>query len=194
LIDKLSYLEETGTVTITSDTTINFYLTQILAYIKFWLKEGAAAPVNNAIVRINEDSLITTSLGLAHFRQLPVSANYSYRISKTGYYDETGELYLTRDTSLYITMKPLLSNTGTFPDGKSIILWPNPARDFLYCLVPDVYSDQTLRITDLVGNEVHNQNIDNFSFSINVKNYPPGIYILRLFSSEIQISRLFIKD
>ena len=194
LIDKLSWLQETGTITITSDTTINFYLTQILAYIKFWLKEGNAAPVNNAIVRINGDSLVTTSLGLAHFRQLPVSVNYNYRISKTGYYEETGELYLTRDTSLYITMEPWLSNTELFPDGKSVKLWPNPVRDFLHCTVPDICSEQTLRITDLIGTEVFNQKVDEKSFNINISNLPQGVYILSLYSLELQTTRLFVKE
>jgi hypothetical protein len=194
LIDKLSYLQEAGTLEITSDTTINFYLTQILAYIKFWLKEGDAAPVNNAIVRINGDSLVTTSLGLAHFRQLPVSVNYDYRISKTGYYEETGELYLTRDTSLYITMEPWLSNTELFPDGKSVKLWPNPVRDFLYCTVPDICSEQILRITDLIGTEVFNQKVDEKSFNINICNLPQGVYILSLYSSELQTTRLFVKE
>jgi len=164
-----------------------------MAYVKFWLKEDIA-PVNNATVRINGDSLITTALGLAHFRQLPVSVNYNYRISKTGYYDETGELYLAGDTSLDITMEQWFTNTEYFPDGKSMRLWPNPARDFLYCIVPDIFFDQTLRITSLVGNEVYNQKIGNLSFSIDIKGYPPGVYLLRLFSSDMQVTRIFVKN
>jgi hypothetical protein len=193
LINKSSYLEETGILTIHSDTTINFYLTQVMAYVKFWLTEGSA-PVNDAIVRINGDSIITTALGLAHFRQLPLSVNYFYLITKPGYYDETGELFLSRDTSLYITMEPWSVSTEEFPDGTSIKIWPNPVRDFLYCTVPDVCSEQTIRITDLVGTEVYNQRIDNFSFSIDVKDFAPGIYLLRLYSSKMQTTQLFFKD
>jgi len=193
LINKSSYLEETGTITIHSDTTVNFYLTQVMAYVKFWLTEGSA-PVNDAMVRINGDSLITTTLGLAHFRQLPLSLNYTYFITKPGYYDETGELYLTADTSLYIIMEPWSASTEEFPDNKSIHIWPNPVRDFLYCTVPDVCSEQTVRITDLVGTEVYNQRIDNISFSIDVNDFAPGIYLLRLYSSKMQISRIFVKN
>lgn len=193
LINKTSYLEETGTISIHTDTTINFYLTQVMAFVKFWLKEGNA-PIDNAIVRINGDSLITTALGLAHFRQLPLSVNYFYLITKPGYYDETGELYLTGDTSLNIIMEPWSASTGEFPDDKSIHIWPNPVRDFLYCKVPDVCFDQTIRITDLVGTEVYNQRIDNISFSIDVKDFAPGIYLLRLNSSKMQISRIFVKN
>jgi hypothetical protein len=90
-------------------------------------------------------------------------------------------------------MEPFPVNTDILLDGKSFQLWPNPVRDFLYLTVPDVSSEQTIRITDLVGKEVYNQNINDIHLSIDVKNFPPGVYILRLNSIKMQITRIFIK-
>jgi hypothetical protein len=193
LINKLSYQEETGTLTISSDTTINIYLARLYAFLKFWLNEGAA-PINNATVSINGDSIITTSMGLAYFRQLPVSVLYNYLITRIGYYDVTGELYLDRDTALYISMEKLITFLDPDIDVKSFKFWPNPVRDFLHCLVPDVCSELTLRITDPVGREVYNREVDEKNFHINVSELKPGIYILKLISSEIQTTKLFLKD
>lgn len=193
LINKLLYQEETGSLEIISDTTINFYLTQLYADVKFWLQEGIT-PINNATVRIDGDSIVTTSLGLAQFRELPLSVSYSYLITRSGYYDVTGEFYLDKDTTLYITMERLATNIDRETDAESVKIWPNPVRDFLYCLVPDVCSELIFRITDLVGKEVYNHEMNGPSFQIDLANLNPGAYVLKIISSEIQLTRIFLKD
>ncbi len=67
--------------------------------VKFRLKNGAT-PVNGATVTVEEQSLVSNSLGMATFSQLPVSIEYSYNISKTGFNDEAGSFYLTNDTTI----------------------------------------------------------------------------------------------
>jgi hypothetical protein len=193
LIEKINYSEESGILHIISDTTIDFYLTRVMAYIKFWITEGLA-PVDYALVRINGDSIITTTLGLAHFRQLPVSVSYNYTITKPGYYDITGELFLAQDTIIYITMETWTEDTEEFQDVSSIKIWPNPVRDFLYLSVPDVSQKLTIRITDLMGKEIHSQTIENNNLRINIRNFVPGMYILKLHSSAAQTARVFIKN
>jgi hypothetical protein len=91
-------------------------------------------------------------------------------------------------------MEQVSSNAETIPEGHQIKLWPNPARDFLYCTVPDVSPDLTLRITDPVGREIINQVVNEKKFHINVAEFKPGVYILKLISAEMQITKLFLKD
>jgi hypothetical protein len=106
----------------------------------------------------------------------------------------TGEFYLDKDTILYISMERLPTNTDRETNAESVKIWPNPIRDFLYCLVPDVCSELILRITDPVGREIYNKKVNENNFQINLAGLKPGVYILKLISSEIQTTRLFIKD
>ncbi len=89
--------------TVHSDTTFFIYLVQTHASVKFRLKNGAA-PVNGATVTVGEQSLVSNSLGMATFQQLPVSNEYSYTISKTGFNDEAGSFYLTKDTTIDVVL------------------------------------------------------------------------------------------
>ena len=102
-IEMPSFQGDTGTVSVHSDTTFFIYLVQTHATVKFRLKNGTS-PVNGATVTVGEQSLVSNSLGMATFSQLPVSAEYSYTISKTGFNDETGSFYLTTDTTIDVVM------------------------------------------------------------------------------------------
>ena len=192
-IFKTSYQQEQGTLTITSDTIISFYLIRTHAYAKFTLQDGTT-PVTNALVILNEDSLITNSLGIAFFSQLPVSSDYNYLIIKRGYDQETGNFYLITDTTIQISMHAYPLNVELPVDKENLKCWPNPVLDHLFLLVPGIFADKTLRITDLMGKEVHYRKVDHNLISINVKNYPSGVYILKILSGERQFTEIFIKE
>jgi mannan endo-1,4-beta-mannosidase len=192
-IDKLYYRQETGTVSVQSDTTLYFYLTRTHADIKFWLKEGIA-PVDNALVMVNGDSLTTATLGMALFRELPVSANYHYQVIKEGYAGKEGDIYLTTDTTLQISMDANTSGKEIIPAGSKILCWPNPAKDFVNFSIPGNYSDPLIRITDIVGNEIERIIIYDDFYRMDVKDLPPGMYLLEIMGSEIRTIGRFIKN
>ena len=192
-INKPSYQYESGTITVQSDTTFYFYLTQTLANVKFRLKDGTT-PVNLAVVIVNDDSLITNSLGIALFIQLPLSANYSYTISKSGYSGEEGEFYLTGDTTIDITLEVISAMQEIDANESRIIFWPNPVQDVLNFYLSGDITDSYLRITDLTGRNFCNQKIENNTFSILLKDYPPGVYIIHVIHLKMPATQLFIKQ
>ena len=192
-IDKLYYQDEIGTVSVQSDTTLYIYLTRTHADIKFWLKEGIA-PVDNALVKVNGDSLITTTLGRALFKELPVTANYHYSVMKEGYAEQEGDVYLTTDTTLQIAMYSNPAGTEIIVDRSEIICWPNPADDFVNFSFPGNHSDLTIRITDMLGNEIDKTIVyDNF-YSLDVKKIAPGMYLFEILSGETRTIGRFIKN
>ncbi|MEX0988518.1 MAG: glycosyl hydrolase, partial [Bacteroidales bacterium] len=93
LIDKLSYRNESGTVSVSSDTTIVFNLERTSANMKFKLREEGT-PVNKSYVAIEDDSIETNNLGIALFTDYPIFANYYYTIRKEGYRLVEGEIAL----------------------------------------------------------------------------------------------------
>ena len=192
-ISKSDFQEETGILNIRSDTSCNFYLIQILAEVKFRLKEGIA-PLNNALVRINGDSLITNSLGIALFKEVPIPADYDFIITKSGFLTMEGTLFLISDTTIDFSMeKP--TGIGRFIEtDRSIRIYPNPVSDFLYCYFLEHETDKSIRVTDMYGRELYAGRTEGDFFSLNVTDYPPGIYLIHATTGESRILEMFTKE
>jgi beta-mannanase len=191
-ISKVSYQPESGSVTIQSDTILIFYLLQTHAYAKFYLKAGAS-PLNLASVVIDEDTVISNSLGISLFNQLPVSTSYTYLITKDDYNQKEGTFFLTGDTAIDVAISIKTANTEVPEEGTKAEYWPNPVDDLLNVYLPGSNSGKIVRIMDLQGVELSKQVIDKNNLQLYVKNFPSGIYILQTISGEVQTSQFFIK-
>ncbi len=193
VIQNTYFMEENGTFTITSDTTIAIYLTRTYADILFALKDSTA-PVTGALIILDEDSLFTNSLGNALFGHYPVSATYNYKILKGGYSIEVGDIWLVTDTTIIIAMHTPPANTEMIAIGENVHLRPNPVHDILFIMVTDIYPHITIRITDITGKEMHQQKVTDSRFNINVNNYPVGVYIVTLSSGDNKFKQIIIKE
>ena len=89
---------------------IQFLLSRTHADVKIRLKEGTT-PVNNVMVKLGEDSLLSSSLGLAKFLQLPIGQTYSYIATRENYVTKEGDFYLLTDTTIDVSMQ-LTSSVG----------------------------------------------------------------------------------
>ncbi len=192
-LDENYFRSDTGLIYITSDTSVQFYMTRTEADVKFLLKDGTAS-VNNATVILGEDTLVTVSLGMAFFRQVPVPENYHFLIRKSGYDDQEGTIFITTDTTIYVAMEAWPDNTDSYTDDEGYSFWPNPVTDLLQCRLSDPDTEKTLRIMDATGREFYSHTHNNEYISINVRDYPPGIYLLEISSKDRRSTRLFIKE
>jgi hypothetical protein len=170
-----------------------FYLVQTHADVKFRLN-SEGSPLNLAKVKLNGDSLITNSLGIALFKQILLDGQYSYSISKSGYFDQAGDFYLSKDTVIDVSVEKWPLGIEQSMDKGKFKVWPNPATDFLYCSFPANYLNSTLFITDLVGKEIFSREINEPELTIPLKNYPSGAYILRIQTGNEYNSRLFFRN
>jgi hypothetical protein len=191
-INKISYKPEAGTLTIASDTSFVFNLEQLSAYAKFRLKDGIT-PVNDAIVKIGNDSLLTNAIGIAQFKALPVDNLYSYSITASGYFSQSGEFFLSNDTVIDIILVKDPKALVQLTDKNKISVWPNPVSDFLYCSFPLTSSDNTVLITDMLGNTVFSDIVSEFELHINLNDIPSGAYIVRIHSENDDFRKLFLK-
>jgi hypothetical protein len=190
---KTSFQEVTGTLDIRSDTSFQFDLVQILAEIKFRLKEGTA-PLNNALIILNEDSIVTNSLGIALFTQLPVPAEYSFVITKSSFIPREGDIFLIRDTTIDLSMEKTNSTDKFITAESSVRIWPNPVKDILFCTFPAVEKDRKIWITDIYGRVLFNQDVKGNTFTLNVREYPSGIYIMHSKQGKNMILEIFSKN
>ncbi len=191
-INKISYKPVSGILTIDSDTSIIFPLERLSANAKFWLKDGIT-PVNNATVKINNDSLITNLLGIALFKMLPVDILYSYSISISDYFSVSGEFYLSKDTVINIILEKNTIGAEQLIDKNKIRVWPNPVSEVLYCSFPSIGSGNIVLISDLVGKNVFSDLVNELELNINLGNIPSGAYIVRIQSKHDEFRKLFFK-
>ncbi len=191
-IEMPSFQSDSGTVTVHSDTTFFIWLVQTHASVKFRLKNGTT-PVNGATVTVEEQSLVSNSLGMATFSQLPVSNEYSYTVSKTGFNDEAGSFYLTQDTTIDVVMG---LKTAVNPDkqAEALKIWPNPADEQINISFPAMLNKVSLRITDLGGHELYNRKLENHSLTLDVKDYMPGLYVIHFVAGNETKTGYFIKQ
>ncbi len=192
-VEKNSYENASGSVTVQSDTTFHVFMTRSNAYIKIKLKEGTT-PVNGATVILNNDTLISNNLGMVTFRDLAVLSEYNFAVFKGGYKAIGGNLYLTTDTTLNLAMEQNASAIFSVT-GKELKIWPNPVREFLHIELTGNFSNGKIEIVDLNGNCLKSIAFrKETSFSINLSDLSAGMYLLQVASQTNPVYHLFLKN
>lgn len=175
-LTKTNFSALTGEVVITSDTTINLFMTRSKAEIKFVVQQGAM-PVSDAKVVILYDTLFTGSLGIARFRNLNVPSNYGYQVSKTGFRDITGSVNLRTDTTLNLQFEMLPLGLFTNNENENIKIWPNPVGQILYVSSPETISN--ISVYSLSGEKTNiSAKTVTGLFQVDFSNTSPGVYLL----------------
>lgn len=191
-INKLNYRIESGEIDVQSDTTLEFRLQRIAADIKFRLKEEET-PVNKAMVRLNEDTLFTNSLGIALFRSYPIGTDYSWEILREGFTGNSGTLFLTSDTLIDISMHAIPDGFQEFMNFSGLEIYPNPVSDVLNVYIPGNDFPVTLQILDLPGKVCMSFKMLTGKNQIPLGNLSAGAYILRVQSDSKTVEELFLK-
>jgi len=101
--DVLNYTRSQTSYTIESDTIFSLALEQTHARVKFKLIDGSQA-VNNALVRIGNDSLYSSQLGICNFESISLDENLDYQAQKENYYPLSGTISVGGDTTLNMQM------------------------------------------------------------------------------------------
>jgi hypothetical protein len=77
----------------------------------------------------------------------------------------------------------------------SALIYPNPAKDQVVVDLNDNIKNGSLSIFDVAGRQLHSQKIDNtFRSTINVQNYSPGLYLVKISSPEKNGTFKFVKE
>ena len=126
---------------------------------------------------------------------LQVGENMTFKLYRQST-DETFDITFTYDTeypnydntfevvgvSYVIGMKMTATSIGVTPNDMSVSIFPNPANDVL-----NVVSDYTINnitLVNYVGQTVNTIPVNSNTYTINVSNYAPGMYFVRLETTE----------
>lgn len=189
-LDKLYFASLEGALDLSSDTIIEIFLIRTHASVKFRLREGTT-PVNGAKVNLNTDSLVTNSLGIALFGELPVYQNYNFRITAENYEEISGVLDLISDTTLNIEMKKRTANSYSPVPSGNFKFWPNPASEFLFLSLPDNNCPAEIRICSLSGQVYLVKNLKGRLNQVSINTLSPGLYLLEFIDAERKETVLF---
>lgn len=174
-VTKNSFADEWGTLNVLSDTIIYVQLIRTKADIKIVLKEGTT-PVNNATVVLNGDTVISTGLGIARFRNLPVDSTYTYQILKEGYDEMKNMVYLTTDTSINVSM--VVTSVGIPNTPELLKLWPNPITEKLN--IASSIDLENVEVFSIGGNKVRDfKGERNKTLSFDLSGLKAGTYLIR---------------
>lgn len=179
LVEKNNFQPEAGNVEILSDTVFHFFLVRTEAEIKFVLKDGTT-PVNNASVVLNAtDTLISSALGIARFKDRELNQSYDFHIFKTGYDDVFGTLLLKTDTTVNIPMRKIPVGNSDVNTAEMLRIWPNPAGKIVHIQSTRPISKMTLFA--ISGSKIHpeyNEVAGVVQFDIST--IPNGIYLIKI--------------
>ena len=78
------------------------------------------------------------------------------------------------DIGAYEYTSPSL--TDQIDDNKNIVLYPNPFVDIL--IIQGEIKNASIKVFDILGKLLYDDNIDKMPVSINLKNLKPGVHIL----------------
>jgi hypothetical protein len=138
-------------------------------------------------VELNNSTLYTDKNGKVIFEDLQ-EGKYTYTISKESYFTQTGEVTVTEnDTVININMIIVDLSDKTLP----IRLYPNPTKDVLY-----IHSINMLgadySIINSTGQVVLKDIIKKDIQTIDLTNYPQGVYMLNIIENNKNISHTII--
>jgi hypothetical protein len=160
---------------------------------KFRLKEGLA-PLDNARIIVDGDTLLTNSLGIAVFKLLKLDTLYTFEIRKGGYIPLQGEFSLHADTVINLVLVyTALPDKGTTRD-EELTIWPNPAGEFLFVRLEPEWIGSHFLITDVSGKELLSEKFSRVDSRIMLGNLPKGNYFLKVVLNDRNLTCGFVKN
>ena len=75
-------------------------------------------------------------------------------------------------------------------DVSTIVLYPNPAHDYVHVAIPPTYAGSTLRLFDIQGRMQLSTKIESADMRLDVERLPKGTYIVVV---EDMVGKLFIR-
>jgi Fungalysin metallopeptidase (M36)/Secretion system C-terminal sorting domain/Fibronectin type III domain/Bacterial pre-peptidase C-terminal domain len=95
------------------------------------------------------------------------------------------------------TTEPVSDSSSTKIESENIsktLLYPNPARDKITVQIGDFKNKATIRIMDVSGRILSEQNVNNAVSTLNIGNLVSGTYLVNILSNEKLTTLRFVKE
>ncbi|MFK5855623.1 MAG: T9SS type A sorting domain-containing protein, partial [Bacteroidota bacterium] len=185
--EKEGYITENGMVTIVDGNIEEFVVMSPVTYAIMFIIDNGLEPVAGVEVNINGITIVTDTDGEAIFTNMNLG-NYSYTISIAGYLIEDGNVEVIDDdviVPITLILNGVYNNQLT-----DVNLYPNPSYGNINI---DNAENTMVKVIDLNGNVIYQNNIENSHTTINLVGKPAGLYNVILISNDnISSHKVFI--
>ena len=94
---------------------------------------------------------------------------------------------------IYLTGKPVIGGVEKITEGMKISFFPNPARDYITISVNNP-AYHTVELFDVTGKKLFTAEVSGQGISLDLKNYPCGVYFVTCRSNSSVTTGKFIKN
>ncbi len=174
-VEHSYYFSLIDSLILTEDTTIHLKLTPLLANVSFSVTDQQG-PVESATVTFGQWETSTFSNGFAYLVSLPARQKYGYEVINEGYETITDSLWLEIDTTVAVFLS-LPESDGAMESLNDIIIYPNPASDYL-----NILSEETakFKLINISGKILLERNICNGKNEIDLGSVHDGLYFIQI--------------
>ena len=132
-------------------------------------------PIEDAEVTFYSITQNTSSTGETVFEYI-LAGTYPWSVSKTGYDTETGNVTVSQNETIEISLSQTVSINKL--SNIDINIYPNPTDGIFNIYLPEDINDLKVIISDIIGKIVHQQFLNEKLTTINL-NVKPGIYLIK---------------
>ena len=174
------YFKSSGSNSVSTDTSIEIQMQKSVANVEFLLSAENVSISGGQFI-FNTDTCNFSEDGSCKFYNIPIDIEYDYEIWSASFHDQSGRLYLEKDTVVNIQLIPV-SRDENLPDNY-INIYPNPASSGITIRSPEEIKH--IKIIDMNGKIHLVEKMDMPSHFLDIDfRLMPGIYLLKIETRE----------
>ena len=175
-VEHPDYVTLHDSLFITQDTvTATLRLGQSKANVTLVISDNEG-PVQNAAIRFDTWSVLSSAEGMAWFYFIPAQKAYSYTVETDTHVPVSDTFFLAKDTTINLILS--IVSTKDSPFGAAFYTYPNPVADKLTIEFSESSGELSLMYAD--GKIVLADKLYSGTASLDVSNFASGTYYLRL--------------
>ena len=180
---KFTATQTSYQLNVINDANVLFPLTNVLTYSLYPLIVSLYQ-YDNTVLKVKDCGLNTTSNLI--FSNLLIGKEYYIKLMYPAV------TYFT-DFEFQIGLANVPLGTSSFEIDALVVVFPNPANDFLNIRIPNNIETKTLEITNVLGQKVLNQQFNSEETKIDVSKFQAGTYLIKVKSESEETTSKFIK-
>ncbi len=185
-LHKENYTEFTDKLNITDTTSMTIKLSRLYTLAFNVISEADSQAVNNATIQIDTMDLQTDSLGKATTNL--TKGEYAFTVEAGGYESYQSNINVEGDRSIQVVLSDA-SFGGNPLDSQDVQLYPNPSNGLVKIRNNTNYRHLMVRIYSLTGHMIYSKITEGPVTTINLRNHPEGMYLIRLSKDDHQITQ-----
>lgn len=147
----------------------------------------------------SQHSEVYSSLPFGDYYRPVLHGTYSITYSAAGYYSQTHTITVQNGeaTRKDVALLKKEESVKEFPTGE-LLIYPNPTTDVTTITIPSSFINQNsqLSLFDLQGKLIDSYSVTKTEIQISLRNYPAGLYLLRLThqGKEVATGKIVVSD